>query len=140
MNIMTISSSYKITAQISSLSPPQQQQSVLQDKSIDISTREDEQTGLDVPEIEVGKNPVDVAVDPEANRVYVANLEPGSISVIDSSTYEVVANITEGVINPSAIAVDPIENRVYVANLEPGSISVIDSSTYEVVANITEGN
>jgi YVTN family beta-propeller protein len=95
MNIMTITSSYKITAQISSLSP-QQQQSVLQDKYIDISTREDAQIGLDVPEIEVGKNPVDVAVDPEANRVYVANEGSDSISVLDSSTYEVVANITEG--------------------------------------------
>jgi YVTN family beta-propeller protein len=96
MNIMTITSSYKITAQISSLSPQQQQQSVLQDKYIGISTREDAQIGLDVPEIEVGKNPVDVAVDPEANRVFVANEGSDSISVLDSSTYEVVANITEG--------------------------------------------
>jgi YVTN family beta-propeller protein len=111
--IVTITSSYQITAQLS-LS---QQQPVMADASSDIGAGKDEQTGLDIPMIQVEEIPSDIAVDPETNRVYVDNRFSDSVSVIDSSDNKVLGNIREGISSPSAIAVDPGLNRL--DNREP---------------------
>jgi YVTN family beta-propeller protein len=107
------------------------------DASVDIGTGEDEQARPNIFEIDVGESPTAIAVDPETNRVYVANWGSSIVSVIDSSTDTVVRNITEGIVAPDAIAVDPETNRVYVANGISNTVSVIDSSTNTVVRNIT---
>ena len=62
MYIMTISSD-QIAAQSSFFSPQQEDY-----KFLDISTGKDTQAELKIDEINVGKQPVDVAVDPERKQ------------------------------------------------------------------------
>jgi YVTN family beta-propeller protein len=141
---------YQITVQPSSSLSSSQQQPVLQDKSIDISTSTNEQVKLDIHEIEVGDYPSGIAVDPFTNKVYVANSGSDSISVIDGSTDKVVANITEGVgditgmSSIKALAVGSISKRadvyslLYVPDNIKNTISVINSLTNKIENNITE--
>lgn len=50
-------------------------------------------TAVTVP---VGQTPYGVAVNPETNKIYVANYSPGTVSVIDGSTNTVVSTLAVG--------------------------------------------
>jgi YVTN family beta-propeller protein len=81
--------------------------------------------------IPVGVSPVALALNPQTNRLYVANADSGSpstVSVIDTSTNILVTNVGVGK-EPQSIAVNPNTNLIYVANFSSNSISVIDGST-----------
>ncbi len=64
----------------------------------------------------VGTAPLGVAYGPDDSRVYVDNFfsNPGTVSVIDTSTNTVIANITVGS-QPLGAAYDPDDGRVYVS-------------------------
>ena len=85
--------------------------------------------------VNVGNNPIGVAVAPDGTKVYLAN--EGRVSVINTSTNNVVANVNVGN-NPIGVAVAPDGTKVYVAN--EGRVSVINTSTNNVVANVNVGN
>jgi YVTN family beta-propeller protein len=96
------------------------------------------------PALKVGTSPIDIAVNPKTNMVYVVNQDSDTVSVINSSTNRVVADITivtnmgeeqEDTI-PTAVAVNPDMNMVYVADWWNDIISVINGSTNSVVAHI----
>ncbi len=74
-----------------------------------------------------GGNPAAVAVDPVANRIYVANMDSASVTVIDGAS-NAASKIAAGT-NPSAIAVNPATKRVYVANQGSDTVTVIDGAT-----------
>ncbi|MSW46351.1 MAG: beta-propeller fold lactonase family protein, partial [Actinobacteria bacterium] len=80
-------------------------------------------------------SPTAVAVSPDGSRAYVSNGSGNSVSVIDTSTNEVVVELVVG-LYPSSVAVSPDGSRVYVANYDSSSVSVIDTSTNEVVATV----
>ena len=84
--------------------------------------------------ITVGSGPTGVAVS--TTRAYVTNTTDGTVSVIDTSTNNVVATIGVGQ-EPGAVAVRG--NRVYVANYVSGTVSVIDTTTNAVVATVAAG-
>jgi YVTN family beta-propeller protein len=90
--------------------------------------------------VPVGEDPVEVAVDPAGEAVYVANSRDGTVSVIDTATREVVETITVGR-QPRGLAVDPAAGLVYVASVieGEGSVSVIDSGTRQVIDTISLG-
>jgi len=88
--------------------------------------------------VTVGSFPVGVAVSPDGSRVYVANQEGGSVSVINTSNNTVVATVT-GLLGPVGVAVSPDGSRVYVTNNGAGSVSVINTSNNTVVATVTVG-
>jgi DNA-binding beta-propeller fold protein YncE len=86
--------------------------------------------------INVGKNPVSVAVNPVTNKIYVASLGltgmgagSKSVTVIDGATNGTTSIPMSD--NPYAIAVNTATNKIYVANNDPasGKISVIDGAT-----------
>jgi YVTN family beta-propeller protein len=85
----------------------------------------------------VGPSPSAVVVDPNTNRIYVANFNGNSVSVIDGSSNTVVSTITVGS-HPDALAINTSLRRVYVGNYGDYSISVInqDSSQVETVATM----
>jgi YVTN family beta-propeller protein len=87
--------------------------------------------------IGVGHNPVGVAVDPLTNRIYTANNQSNSASVIDGATHA-VGSIGVGQ-NPEAVAVDPLRNKIYVANGSSDTVSVIDGATNHVTAAVGVG-
>jgi YVTN family beta-propeller protein len=96
-----------------------------------------------VDTIRVGHLPIDVAVNPKTNMVYVANYASFDVSVINGSNDTVVKNITlangiTGGGGPTAIAVNPITNKVYVIMPHNNTISIIDGRTNTVLKNALE--
>ena len=74
--------------------------------------------------VAVGNRPAAVTVNPVTNTIYVANLDDGTVTVIDGST-SATTTVAVG-IHPNAIAVNPATNRVYVTSGEAGTVTVID--------------
>ena len=97
-----------------------------------------------LPSVHLGDpsiQPVDVAVDPGANRVYVAGLgtataEPPSVTVVDGATRQIVTRIrNRGPVR--AIAVHP-EQGLVIAVGDRG-VDLIDPGRLEVVRQIDVG-
>lgn len=92
--------------------------------------------------IAVGQNPVNVAVSPTRNEVYVVNSgaagSNGSISVIDAETNRVTATIPVQQA-PQFISVGPNGEHAYVANSGSNSVSVLDLKTRRQTAVIPVG-
>jgi len=78
--------------------------------------------------IQVGSDPIGVAVNSRTQAVYVTNAVSNTVSVINEVTKAVTATITVGQF-PFGVAVDPSTDTIYVANESSGSVSVIDGGT-----------
>jgi YVTN family beta-propeller protein len=78
--------------------------------------------------IGVGSNPSEVVFSSDGSKVFVANADSDTVSVINTSTNVVEHTIT-GVDNPQALAING--NRLYVANTgtTSGQVSVYDLSS-----------
>ncbi len=76
-----------------------------------------------------------VAVNPDTNRVYVANHESDTVSVIDGETNKVIATVDVGEA-PNRIVVNEQTNRVYVSNLISSSLTVIDGDSDEPIDTV----
>jgi YVTN family beta-propeller protein len=93
------------------------------------------------PGIKVGHSPVAIATNPNTNRVYVANRDSNTVTVIDGIT-TTTRNILVG-INPSSIAVNPITHLVYVANTlavgnKPTALAINPVTNKVYVANFRD--
>ena len=92
--------------------------------------------------IPVESMPTGVSVNPNTNRIYVANHGSNTVSVIDGDTNFVIATVPIGD-GPHGLSVNPNTNRIYVAN--HGSwpwgttVSVIDGDTNTVIATVPVG-
>lgn len=92
----------------------------------------------------VGANPRSVAIDPDTRRAYVAHYVDSageqSVSVIDTRTHVVIAEIPVGRAfpdKPQSIAVDPVTHLVYlVSGNSAGKVLVIDPDSRAVTATI----
>ncbi len=89
------------------------------------------------PQIEVGKYPIDIEANKDTNKIYVANYQSGTASVIDSDSGN-IKNIHVGV-KPRSIAIDDRSDNVYVANLGSGYVSVIDGYDDSKIKKIDVG-
>jgi YVTN family beta-propeller protein len=83
--------------------------------------------------IPLGGNPFGVGVNPNTNRIYVANNGINTVSVIDAATNTVTATVTVGS-SPTGVGVNQNSNRIYVANSGSNNVSVIDGNTNAVIA------
>jgi YVTN family beta-propeller protein len=90
----------------------------------------------EVPGIKVGRNPIDIAVNPETNMIYVIYSTSNIVSVIDGDTNSIIGFISVGT-PPSAIDVNPFTNTIYLINREFNSVITIDGATNVVSSNIT---
>ena len=93
----------------------------------------------DISTISVGSHPIDIAVNPITNKIYVCNLRGDTVSVIDGSDNTIDATINVGV-GPKGIAVNPITNTIYVTSQEDNTVSVIDGSDNTVIGIINVDN
>lgn len=75
--------------------------------------------------VKVGTNPISLAIDRTADKIYVANTGSGNVSVIDGASDKVVATIP-GEAHPYAIAVNEATGTVYVTNTYSNAVTVID--------------
>jgi YVTN family beta-propeller protein len=79
-----------------------------------------------------------LCISPAADRVYCANYIANTVTVVDTATKQLVANIPVGQ-RPRAIAITPDGREVYTANTRDGTVSVINTTTLSVVATIPTG-
>jgi YVTN family beta-propeller protein len=86
--------------------------------------------------VAAGNGPSAVALNPNTNKIYVANensdnAQPSTVTVIDGATNN-ATTVAVGV-QPRAVAVNPVTNEIYVANCAngnpPGTVTVIDGAT-----------
>jgi YVTN family beta-propeller protein len=78
--------------------------------------------------VKVGDGPLAIAVNPTTDRVYVANTNGGTVSVLDGTSDAVLATVNVGA-RPYVLAVNPIENKVYVSNTFSDVLTIIDGKT-----------
>ena len=83
-----------------------------------------------------------IAIDPQRNMVYVANLGAttgGSITVINEATNTIVRTVTDPSFNgPHALVMDVANNTLYAANQNSSTISVINfANNPQTVTHIT---
>ena len=75
--------------------------------------------------VATGAGPVAVAVDAKTNKIYVANSEAGSVSVIDGNTDELAGNIAVGPL-PYVLAVNSVSGKVFISNTFSDVVTVLN--------------
>lgn len=76
-----------------------------------------------------------VAVSPDGNRAFVANLGAGSVSVVDLQKRRIERHISTGK-GAEGIAVTPDGKQVWVTNRDADTLSIIDVKTLSVLATL----
>ena len=85
-----------------------------------------------------GSLPMGLALSPEEDRLYVANGRAGTVSVIDTATAEIVANVRVGA-RPWGVGLTSDGKFLYTANGPSNDVSVIDTESLNVVSTIRVG-
>ena len=89
--------------------------------------------------VTVQQSPHGVAVNSAAKRLYVANHDSDTLTVINSQTYAVVKTIAGGD-GPNGVAYNPTNNLIYVAARNTNRVRVIRASNYTLVKTIAVGS
>ncbi|MCP4248715.1 MAG: beta-propeller fold lactonase family protein [bacterium] len=85
------------------------------------------------------KTPVNLAVSPDGERLFVVCQRADSLAIVNTATGRVHSEIPVGR-RPDDVAVSPDGARLYVTNRLEDSVSVIDVANEEVVQTITVGD
>jgi YVTN family beta-propeller protein len=93
---------------------------------------------LKVIALPAGSRPMSVKTAPNGSRVYVSNGRAGTVSVLDSRTYELLNSIKVGV-RPWGIALSPDGRFLYTANGPSNDVSVVDLEAGKEVARVQAG-
>ncbi|HDQ98822.1 MAG TPA: YncE family protein [candidate division WOR-3 bacterium] len=88
--------------------------------------------------VTVGDRPTALAWNATNSRLYVANRNSGTVSVIDGATNSVIATVPVASA-PAALAWDSLHNKVYCVNEGSRSVTVIDGAGNSVVATVPTG-
>jgi len=86
----------------------------------------------------VAFSPLGVTISPDGTRVYVANNEANSVSIIDTSTNAILTTVSVPS-RPRFIAFSPSAARAYVTSRDCGCLSIFDTSTSTVIGFIAVG-
>ncbi len=104
--------------------------------------------------IQVGRLPNAIAINSENNKIYVANTQSDTVSVISIKANKILTNFTNidnlnrlgleipGIKvgnRPTSVGVNQFTDNVYVTNRQSNTVSVIDGKTDAVVHTITVG-
>ena len=81
-----------------------------------------------ISRVHVGAGAVALAINSVTNRIYVANSQGGSITVLDGTTDSVFATLDVGA-NPYVVAVNSVANKIYVSNTFSEVVTIIDGAT-----------
>ena len=80
-----------------------------------------------------------VAVTPNGERAFVANIGSGSVSAIDLRERKVLATIATGK-GAEGIAVTPDGKEIWVSNRDANTLTVLDANTLALRATLNSGN
>ena len=89
--------------------------------------------------VRVGDQPTDLGANLSSNRIYVANKNSDTVSVIDAGTNAVIG-IVPVIEQPSMVDVNVDNNQIHVTNEENSVVSVIDGATNIVIATLPVGD
>lgn len=123
----------------------------LADKAFISSQRDNEVLAVqinsgEITRIPVGSQPNKVLLSPDQNRLYVANGNNDSISVIDTNLNKVVQNISlsrpgdkyKGA-NPNSLSLSPDTQTLYVTLGGENAVAVVDLQLGQVIGRIPTG-
>jgi YVTN family beta-propeller protein len=79
-----------------------------------------------------------VRVAPNGQRIYVSNGRAGTVSVIDSHSYQLLDSIKVGT-RPWGLVISPDGKYLYAANGPSNDVSVVDLQTGKEIARIQAG-
>ncbi len=85
------------------------------------------------------KTPLNMAVRPDGNELYVACESSHSVIVVDAKAQEKVAEIPVGM-NPADVTFDPDGKRAFVSNRHDDTVSVIDVEKRKVIQTLPVGD
>lgn len=85
-----------------------------------------------------GESTINVAVDPEGQRLFVTNQGSGTLTIMNAGNGDVIETIETGE-GALSVAYNPDANHIYVTNRRAGTTSVVDAESYEIVSNLTTG-
>jgi len=85
-----------------------------------------------------GSRPMSVKVSLDGRRVYVSNGRAGTVSVLDSRTYELLNTIKVGT-RPWGMALSPDGKFLYTANGPSNDVSVVDLEANMEIARVKAG-
>src|SRR5579885_3052649 len=97
--------------------------------------------GALVRAVPVGRGPDAVAIDERTDRVFVANGDDGTVSMLDAHSGAPLRTIAVGR-DPDALAVDAQTQRVFAVNgnfAGPGSVSVLDARSGRLLRTVAVG-
>ena len=86
-----------------------------------------------------GSRPMRVRVSADGNKLYVSNGRAGTISVIDTHTYEILRSIKVGA-RPWGIALSPDGKFLFAANGPSNDVSVVNVEEGKEIARIKAGS
>ena len=80
-----------------------------------------------------------IALTSDGATLLVVNPDSGSLTLVDTSTRSVIAELRVGV-DPRTVGVDDVGGRAYVANRGGDSLSVIDVAARQVITEVAVGD
>jgi len=85
--------------------------------------------------IPVGNTPTDILWNPVSNKVYTANSQSGTVTVIDGATNQVLATVPVAS-DPTFLCHNSIQNKVYCTSGDPDWLYVIDGVGDSVINRV----
>jgi YVTN family beta-propeller protein len=85
-----------------------------------------------------GSRPVRVRAAPNGQKIYVSNGRAGTVSVLDSHSYELLDTIKVGT-RPWGIVISPDGRYLYAANGPSNDVSVVDLQTDKEITRVPAG-
>jgi len=86
----------------------------------------------------VGSQPTGMAISPDGSKLYVANHNSATVSILTTSPLALVNNVSVGV-SPTKVAVTPDDSKVYVTCKGSNTVSVLSGMTGSAIGRITVG-
>lgn len=90
--------------------------------------------------LQVGANPLDMAITPDGDRAVVVSGGAPSISIIDTGTRQVVDTLSLGGRQLSAVEIDPDGSVAYLTSFTTDEVVVLDLFDLELAATIPVGD
>ncbi len=95
---------------------------------------------VDTIDLGLDSRPVEIAVDPVRDRIYVVGGGTSAVYVIDTANNELIETIREGMgRRPWGIAITPDGSKIYTADGLSDSSTVIDPETLTVIGQVQTG-
>jgi YVTN family beta-propeller protein len=85
-----------------------------------------------------GSRPMRVRVAPDGKKIYVSNGRAGTVSVLDSRSYELLDSIKVGT-RPWGLVISPDGKYLFTANGPSNDVSVVDLQTNKEIARVQAG-